>query len=82
MIKVTVQEKRRVNEEQSTPASSPSRKSRQRGAQTTPANLHWCEANPPSSWPTHVASSGVGCSEIGSHFHHFPAIFDEFHGMM
>jgi len=40
MIKVTVQEKRRVNEEQPTPASSPSRKSRQRVAQTTPANLH------------------------------------------
>jgi len=49
MIKVTVQEKRRVNEEQPTPASSPSRKSRQRGAQTTLAYLHWCEANPPSS---------------------------------
>ena len=31
MIKVTVQEKRRVNEEQPTPANSPSRKSRQRG---------------------------------------------------
>jgi len=76
MIKVTVQEKRRVNEEQPTPASSPSRKSRQRGAQTTPAHLHWCEANPPSSWQTHVASSGVGCSEIGSHFHHFPAVFN------
>jgi len=31
MVKVTVHEKRRVNEEQPTPASSPSRKSRQRG---------------------------------------------------
>ena len=51
MIKVTVLEKRRVNEEQPPPASSPSRKSRQRGAQTTPAHLHWCGANPPSSWP-------------------------------
>ena len=40
MVKVTVHEKRRVNEEQPTPASSPSRKSRQRGAQTTPAHLH------------------------------------------
>ena len=49
MIIVTVQEKQRVNEEQPTPASSPSRKSRQRSAQTTPAHLHWCEANPPSS---------------------------------
>ena len=27
-----------------------------------------------NSWPTHVASSGVGCSEIGSHFHQFPAV--------
>ena len=59
MIKMIVQEKRRVNEEQTTPACSPSRKSRQRGAQTTPTHLHWCEANPLSSWPTHVASSGV-----------------------
>jgi len=59
MIKVTVHEKRRVNEEQPTPASSPSRKSRQRSTQTTPAHLHWCGANPPSSWPTQVASSGV-----------------------
>jgi len=75
MIKVTVQEKRRVNEEQPTPASSPSRKSRQRGAQTTTTHVHWCEANPPSAWTTHVASSWVGCSEIGSHFHHFPAVF-------
>ena len=76
MIKVTVHEKRRVNEEQPTPASSPLRKSRERGAQTTPAHLHWCGANPPSSWPTHVASSGVDrCSDIGSHFHHFPTVF-------
>ena len=59
MIKVTVHKKRRVNEEQPTLASSSSHKSRQRGAQTTPAHLHWCGANPPSSWPTHVASSGV-----------------------
>jgi len=56
MIKVTVQEKRRVNEEQPTPANSPSRKSRQRGAQTTPAHLHWFEDNPPNSTPTHVAT--------------------------
>jgi len=51
MIKVTVHEKRRVNEEQPTSASlsSLSRKSRQRGAQSTPAHLHWCGANPSSS---------------------------------
>jgi len=36
MIKVTVHEKRRVNEEQPTPASSPSRKSRQHSAQQQP----------------------------------------------
>jgi len=59
MIRLTVREKRRVNEEQLNPANSPSRKSRQRCAQTTTAHLHWCGANPPSSWPTHVASSGV-----------------------
>jgi len=59
MVKVTAHEKRRVNKEQPTPASSPSRKSRQRSAQTRPAHLNWCEANPPSSWFTHVASSGV-----------------------
>ena len=54
MVKVTVHEERSVNEEQPTPASSPLRKSRQRGAQTTPAHLHWCEANPPISWSTHA----------------------------
>jgi len=43
---VTVHEKRRVNEEQPTPASSPSRKSRQRGAQTTPAHLHCTGVEP------------------------------------
>jgi len=40
MVKVTLHEKRRVDEEQPTPTSSPSCKSRQRGAQTTPAHLH------------------------------------------
>ena len=45
MIKVTVHEKRRVNEEQPTPASSPSRKSRQRCANTTTTHLHWCGVN-------------------------------------
>ena len=59
MAKVIVHEKRRANEEQPTPAGSPSRKSRQHGAQTTPAHLHWCETNPPSSWSTYVASSRV-----------------------
>ena len=35
----------------------PIKQSRQRGAQTTlaSAHLHWCRADPPSSWPTHVA---------------------------
>jgi len=28
---------------------------RERGAQTTSAHLYWCGADPPSSWPTHVA---------------------------
>jgi len=69
MIKVTFHKKRRVNEDQPTSASSPSRKSRQRGAQTTPTHLHWCGANPPSSNPCRELRSR--CSEIGSHFHHF-----------
>jgi len=56
MVKVTVHEKQRVNEEQPTPVNSLSRKSRQHGAQTTPAHLHCWETNPPSSWSTHVAS--------------------------
>ena len=30
--------------------------SRQSGAQTTSAHLHWCEADPPSSMPTHFSS--------------------------
>ena len=74
MIKVTVHEKRRVNEEQPTSASlsSLSRKSRQRGAQSTPAHLHWCGANPSSSWPT---MSETPKSMLQSHFHHFPAGF-------
>ena len=29
---------------------------RQRGAQTTSAHLHWCEADPSSSWPAQAAS--------------------------
>ena len=70
---MTVHEKQRVNEEQPTPASSPSHKSRQHSAQTTPAHLHWCGANPPSSWLAQAASRSQ-CSEIGSHFHHFPAV--------
>ena len=70
---MTVHEKRRVNEEQPTLASSPSRKSRQRGAQTTPAHLHWCRANPPSSWLAQAASRRQR-SNRGSHFHYFPAI--------
>ena len=41
MLKVTIHEKRMVNEEQPTPANSPSCKSRQRDAQTTTAHLHW-----------------------------------------
>jgi len=49
MIKVTVHEKRRVIEEQPTPASKPIMQSRQCDAQTTPAHLHWCGAHPPSS---------------------------------
>jgi hypothetical protein len=52
-------EKRRVNEEQPTPASKPITQSRQRDAQTTPAHLHWCGADPPSSWPAQAASHGV-----------------------
>jgi len=28
--------------------------SRQHAAQTTPAHLHWCGANPPGPWPTQV----------------------------
>jgi len=75
MIKVTVHEKRRVNEEEPTPASSPSRKSRQRGAQTTPTHLHWCGTNPPSSWLAQSVSPWSRCYEIGSHFYHFPTVF-------
>ena len=45
-------EKRRVNEEQPTPASSPSR-----NHDNTVTRKHlWCGADPPSSWPTQVAS--------------------------
>jgi len=33
----------------------PITQSRQKGAQTTSAHLHWCGADTPSSWPTHVA---------------------------
>jgi len=36
------------------PPQQPITQSRQRGAQTTSAHLHWCGADPPSSWPTHV----------------------------
>jgi len=36
------------------PPQQPITQSRQRGAQTTSAHLHWCGADPPNSWPTHV----------------------------
>jgi len=71
---VTVPEKRRVNEEQPTSASSPSRKSRQRGAQTTPAHLHWCGANPPSSW---LAQAGGGVD--APKYDHISTIFPPFY---
>ena len=37
-------------------SQQPITQSRQRGAQTTPAHLHWCGAYPPSSWPAQAAS--------------------------
>jgi len=51
----------------------PITQSRQRGAQTTPAHLHWCGAYQPSSWPAQDASSRVDASKQDSHFRHFPA---------
>jgi len=39
-----------------------------------PAHLHWCGSNPPSSWLAQAASPRSWCSEIGSPFHHFPAV--------
>jgi len=53
MIKVTVHEKRKVNGNRATP-QQPITQSWQRGAQTTSAH-QCCGADPPSSWPTHVA---------------------------
>jgi len=53
----------------------PITQSRQRGAQTTPAHLHWCGAYPPSSWPAQAASSRVYALKYDSHFGHFPAVF-------
>ena len=55
----------------------PITQSRQRGAQTTPAHLHWCGAYPPSSWPTQAASSRVDALKQDSHFRHFPAVSTE-----
>jgi len=75
MIKVTVQEKRRVNEEQPTPASKPITQSRRRDAQTTPAHLHWCGADPPSLWPAQAASQESMLREIGFTFSPFSRRF-------
>ena len=47
-------EKRKVNEEQPNP-QQPIKQLRQRSAQRTFAHLHWCGANPPSSWLAYVA---------------------------
>jgi len=46
-------EKRRVNEKQPNPQCLITQ-SRQRSAQTTSIHLHWCGADPHSSWPAHV----------------------------
>jgi len=51
-------ETRKVNEKQPKP-STPSTQSRQRGAQTTPAHLHWCGAYPPTSRPAQAAISRI-----------------------
>ena len=74
MFKVTVHEKQRVNEEQPTPASSPSRKSQQ-GNQTTSRSsaLVLSQSTKFMARPSRELQSR--CSEIGSHFHHFPAVY-------
>jgi len=52
----------------------PITQSRQRGAQTTSAHLHWCGADAPRSWPTHVAGRKGNCPKRGYIF----AIFSGF----
>jgi len=46
----------------------PITQSRQRGAQTTSAHLHWCGADSPSSWLTHVAGYKGDLSKRGYNF--------------
>jgi len=66
-------EKRKFNEEQPNP---PITQSRQRGAQTTSTHLHWCGANPPSSWPAHVAGNKGDPPKQGYIFAIFAGFFD------
>ena len=51
--------KQRCSRSTTNPRKQPIMQSRQRGAQTTPAHLHWCRADPPSSWPAQAVSHGV-----------------------
>jgi len=76
-------EKRKVNEEQPNP-QQPITQSRQRGIQTTSVHLHWCGANPPSSWPAHVDSNKGNPPKRGYIFAifagFFVCLFDIHHG--
>jgi len=54
MTKVTVHGETKGQWKNDQTLQQPITQSRKRGAQTTSTHLHWCRADPPSSWPTHV----------------------------
>jgi len=54
----------------------PIMQSRQRGAQTTSAHLHWCGAHPSSSWPVQTASHEGHDPKRGYIFAIFAGVFE------
>jgi len=72
MAKVTVHGETKGQREQPNP-QQPITQSPQRGAQTTSAHLHWCGADPPSSWPAHIAGNKGDPPKRG--FGHFRGLF-------
>jgi len=69
-------EKRKVNKKTTKPCNSPSHN--HDSAQTTSAHLHWCGADPPSSWPTHVAGHNGHAPKRGYIFTIFAGFLSPF----
>jgi len=75
MIKVTVHEKREVNEKRPNTHNSSSHNHDSAAPRQHPAHLHWCGADPPSSWPTHIVGHKSNLLKLGYIFAIFAGFF-------